>query len=552
MMRRIVGLMTACIMILTSFTGFTVTAFAQSASDTIAATSFTEEGSNTAYLNVIEDRVKEFKYLSEAEGGNLLKYTGIAFDGTENFVSFTFRTREDYKVGFKLYADSLDSDPIAVVKQYGSGWSTDTVMMGALNKTLNGEHTLWVEALPSESETDPEDRGTGYPMDFVNFSFSTASFYPAGETILAMNRASHGGNSNGGDVADNVIKTLYPGGWSSYLIEFAGTEESARLSVRSASGYTLTYSLYLDDLDTLLATGTMTTEKTWNEWETVSMDLNQKVSGKHIVYVKYEASTQAGETVSQESNLKDFIFKTPVSASSVIAAPSYAEAVNVSGGGIRVEENTFVKEFDPGDSLSYSDISFSGKETTFEAVFRTWGAVGINVYVDSVSEENLIASASEEFYNWGASVEEAGVMSGEMLQTVTGKHTLILVAQTNETSMPMDLISFTFKESEEQKDGIEHGTPVYEGGQATIAITGYNNIGASTIQVIFAVYDSDQKLIASNASQKVNTADMTYGVPQDFTATLNTAGGETVKAFIWDSLENMVPLAEMEGLVTEL
>lgn len=673
MKRRIIGLLTACIMALTCFTGFAVTAFAaQNATETIAATTSTEN--NFDGLSFQEDRVKEFRYLSEEEGGARLKYEGIVFDGTENFVSFTYQTRAEYKVGFALYAGSPESEPIATVKQYGSGWGTDTVMMAPLSAPLTGEQTLWVEALPSESQTDPEEKGAIYPMDFVSFSFSTETVYPAGEPIPAISKVGDSGGEHVINEELGIIKEFKQGKWLSYLADFEGTETSAVLSFRSTSGYTMTYSLYLDDLDNKIATGTYTLTKSWSDWETLSMPLTVEVpEGVHMVYLKLESSTNPEGTSENMSNdLKEFVFKSPVAASSEIPASSYVKATNTAGGSINVESSTgAVKEFDPGDSLEYTDIRFSGKESIFKAVFRTSGTVGVDVYADSVSDANKIASVSGTANNWGSSTY--ATMSGNLLTSVTGLKKLIIVAQTNDTSTPMDLISFTFEEPratsetfsayeadvvsnaeqqtkndrsyrkfsgagawvsftgvlfdgkeiganltfdtnegdsynlelrldapdgtliasgaavgagwdrwtetlsmeltqpvtgvhtvylvagtstaasydinvdaltfEMQKEGFEYEAPVYENGEASISITGYSNIGADSIQVVFAVYDGDGRLLDCGLSQKVNTADMPYGYARTFTAELDTTGGDTVKAFIWDSIEVMAPLA---------
>lgn len=200
---------------------------------------------------------------------------------------------------------------------------------------------------------------------------------------------------------------------------------------------------------------------------------------------------------------------------------------------------SFVNWFGEGDEIIYRDVLLNDASYLQYYALTNSESVTVNVYLDSVDTDPI---AVLEF-TYDPNFSERFV---ELEETVSGLHDIIVAPQAGGP----DLSWIRFVSAEEMdKAGVGYTSPVYAEGKASLSVARYD-ISAETVQVIFAVYDSNNKLLRKAEAQAVNTANTAFGVPVEFTADLDLTGGKTVKAFIWDSCNGMIPLSTRENLTT--
>lgn len=505
------------------------------------------EGIDSGYYHVQNNDQNEANY-------SYISFDSLYFDGTETDLEISMKGLGGVTFTANVYLDSIGAKA-STEHLIGSGsWHNPVDNRGEAGTPIKltvrledyipkGTHTIALSFTSSGT-----DRGYIYvgPMNFVSGTPMDEEITPSAQELHRFGDIS-GNPLIGGERANSHFSTddsgnathlngFGPDGEAHfYNITFNGTEKSLQVVGGTSRAQQRVIDVRLDSpenepIATLQMTGN------GGASNVMTVPLNTTVEGLHTVY--FTGSSVKNPDSQKDVALVSFVFLTaesPGKAKNVIAASSQNISLEIGTDGFSAD-GEYIRAIRPTTELYFDNIVFDGTENLFKLKCAVASGdnknITLEVYLDTPTG-TLIASGTSNIYSSGEEVKDELVIP--VTAAVSGQHTVCIYV---DDAPYTDVYSMQFT----AESSIDCGAPAYESGGASISITN-RNIDADSIQVIFAVYDGDGRLLESNLSQKVNTADMPYGVAQTFTADLDTTGSDTVKAFIWDSIEVMAPLA---------
>lgn len=458
-------------MLVSMLSGMSLTAFADGevlSTDEIIASSYTTASEGIEALEVIvgEDTVNGIQGLVE---GEMVEYDGITFSGNERFLDVMAVTQHGDCWYFEadVYVDSVaEESKIAEIRVMKTG-SDSYARVGLFSQVEAGVHNLiFVGMNPKARGTVEETCTDGSLSGLVAFQFADAKSsldVSATTEVIASDytEASEGiivqpvmyFPDLGEDSAADGIRGLLNGNWAAYAgITFTGDE--VKLSLDYATGTDVVrgnVNVYVDSIaEENLIVEARELDGARNGWATAKNYeltlLKPVTAGEHTVIFEGLENTPGPKYVEGAWNtvvagMRSFKFiegdwstisPVPVlkDATEEFLALQYDSSSYAPGeqnmywNGVEVYAASDLKD---NKWLKFDNIKFTGNEVSISTVYMHQvdvTDVSFNVYLDSIDEANLIASADKVDIGtgWGG----PGTYTIKLAKPITGSHSVII------------------------------------------------------------------------------------------------------------------------------
>lgn len=469
--------------------------------------------------------------------GRYAVYNNIQF---KNAVSLTLKMTGATALSTKVWLDSangtLISEAVAQQPDYTKdGYNWYTLLF---DEPITGVHHL---VLTTEADG-------GYNGDLYKLQLNTA--VDGHEWIKAISHDyKNGGNDN---LEQEKVEGFENGDNNILFFNNVSFKEAEALIVKTTKDMkrALTLNVYLDSENEKNLIGyaaRLKRYKTDDNYAYYTIFFNDKITGVHHLVLTTDNWTGIKDANGDDYNEHFYGFKLSDKASVTVDGHEWIKASDFSecgGNGIELDATLGkVGSFeDEGESLLYQNVELKNAKAllvkTSKHMNRT---LTINIYLDSVSEENRLASAVQlERYEEEVTdnSERYAYFSIPLSKAVSGVHGVIITSD-NLTGAEGDTHNEHFYGFKFISDSFTVGHVKVADNVYKLAVS-KNEATTDKVTLIVAKYDANKKLIG-HLKDEFNP-ETAIGEADTLEVSMTPGEGETVKVFVWDSIEGMVPL----------